>query len=807
MMPCVKHILSRGLILLALLALLLCHMGNKGLAQEAYPFQEASVELSNLPTLDDTTPENPLPPIDIEKVLYPNGRPGPVSDVVNDLEQMRKDSLKYHMYTNRVERVNPFSDPPPSFYTSAMQKYAGNKACWFCPIFQIVFIAIGQVSEAITVELSWKFVQLMGVMLLFIILFKVGKLLLQLQPQQAVNFLDDFFKPVGAVMIASSLLLVGMPDQVDETAKGGTNVYSYVLIPMMEASLALSDTIVESTQGSQYTSTTTQRSAGGSTTTREECSEGAVAAGVFSEEMDARFLCWLRSISSSLMRGIVTGLSFMFGAVDISWRDVWSFFWDEGKFYERLLMFTGGFIMLVAYFIIFIGLPFKIIDTLVRLGFILALVPLWVFFGTFKGLRGYAKTAMNMFVSCCVFFVFLGIIVSFVTHIMNASIADEKMSLVTKYLSQNKFDEAATTLNFTGMRFFFIICCAIISWSVMGTASSLATFLAGGSANLTAGDETAQTITDATSSTVRKTAALSFAAARQVKNAYQGAADRMRHWSMKASEKAARQRRWQPAKNGGVGASLFQASKSAENGIFSSSDGSVRFYRTENGVMSAAKTADGRRIVKTYAENGLVQREVFDEKGKKSILYDAKGTVIGTRLYGANGSYIQSNSDGTMVSQENGLEIKRDSNGQIISEQKWATKQDENGQTIIDKGHRITEIHNEDGSVTYVNEIGESSSQKNPETGAEESFFRVKERTTTTRAKDGSRGSVKVEKFKWDAKTKNYVSRRTEIDGDVVSERLYDQGGYKDIFFTNGRAEKLREGDSRTMFGQPRRHR
>lgn len=705
-----------------------------------------------------------------------------------------------------LEFPHEFNPPEPSsFYNNAMAKYAGGGACWFCPIFQVIFVSIGRVSESLAVQMSWKLVQLMGAMLLFVILFKVGKMLLRLQPQHIENFMDDFIKPIGAVMIASSLLLVGMPDKVDETAEGSTNVYSYLLIPMMDASFAISDMILDSTEQNAYSAVEVQRSGSGTTVSESKCAAGAVAAGVFSEEMDGRFLCWLRSLSSSLMRGIVIGQAFVFGAFDVSFDDLWSFFWDEGKFYARLLMFVGGLIMVISYFIVFISFPFKIIDTLLRLGFVLALTPLWVCFWAFKSLRSYTKTAMNIFVSSCLFFVFMGIIVSFVIHLMNTSLAGDQMLRVTEHLSRNEFNDAALALNFTGQRFFIIICCGIISWSVIGTASSLATSFGGGAANLTVGDSTATFVSKYTASTISKTAKLSLFVQNQAGAAYQGASRRIRDWALRRSQRASEQRRWHPAEYGGVGEELFKASTTAEQGTFTILKNGTVIQRTEQGAISYTKTADGRREVKTFTEKGLASREVFDETAKKSIIYDANGAIIGTRLYGANGSYIQRNSDGTIIMQANGLETKRDADGKIISQQRWGTKRDENGQEVIDKSHRITEIQNEDGSMTFINEIGDEVPVKTSDGAEAVPQFRVRERTTATRSKDGKNGPIRTEKFKLDAKG-NYTSRRTEENGQVISERLYDQGGYKDIFFSNGRAEKLRDGDSHTMFGQKRRN-
>ncbi len=128
-----------------------------------------------------------------------------------------------------------------TLFVTTLNDYMNNGGCWFCSTFASLLTAINKLATTIFKELSNLFMILLGLGLLFIILFKVGKMLIQLQEVNLMQFLQDLFKPLGRGIIAAALLTTFT---TASATVAGDNIFSLLITPFLELSLSLSSKII-----------------------------------------------------------------------------------------------------------------------------------------------------------------------------------------------------------------------------------------------------------------------------------------------------------------------------------------------------------------------------------------------------------------------------------------------------------------------------------------------------------------------------------------------------------------------------------
>lgn len=126
-----------------------------------------------------------------------------------------------------------------NIFLETLNDYMNNGGCWFCSTFANLFKAINNLATSMFERLTELSLILLGFGLLFIILFKVGRMLIQLQEVNLMQFMQDLFKPLGRAMIASALLTtfwVGNSIADD-------NIFSILISPFLDLAFHLSRTI------------------------------------------------------------------------------------------------------------------------------------------------------------------------------------------------------------------------------------------------------------------------------------------------------------------------------------------------------------------------------------------------------------------------------------------------------------------------------------------------------------------------------------------------------------------------------------
>ena len=112
-----------------------------------------------------------------------------------------------------------------SFFTSS------NEGCWFCPVFRALFDAINTISTTLYNSLQSDMIRLLGLGLLFFILFKVLKAVMSFSEINPKEFFMGLFMPLIKAMMALVVLA------------NITSFYHYVVNPLTELSIGFASII------------------------------------------------------------------------------------------------------------------------------------------------------------------------------------------------------------------------------------------------------------------------------------------------------------------------------------------------------------------------------------------------------------------------------------------------------------------------------------------------------------------------------------------------------------------------------------
>ncbi len=170
-------------------------------------------------------------------------------------------------------------------------------------------------------------------------------------------------------------------------------------------------------------------------------------------------ICWMQDVSASLGVGMALGATL----IKMHTNDFWDAF---------MTIIIGIFIFL-AFFLIYLMFPLKLLDSFIRLAFIFSLMPLWITLWVFPTTAGYTKKAWDTFIGTLFYFIALSIIISLVLILMNECIqpANQRTEIFTLMLG-GKTDEAADLLAF-GKTFFMVLAFGLMSFTLLGSAEAL----------------------------------------------------------------------------------------------------------------------------------------------------------------------------------------------------------------------------------------------------------------------------------------------------------------------------------------------
>ncbi len=151
----------------------------------------------------------------------------------------------YEVVTPEEAKATLHAFDDPNLFIRTLNEYMNDGGCWFCSTFASLFRAINKLATDMFIKLTNLFLMLLGFGLLFTIAFKVGRMVIQLQEVNLMQFLQDLFKPLGRGIIAVAFLttfsIVGVVSD--------DNIFSILISPFLELAFYLSSTILKAIIG------------------------------------------------------------------------------------------------------------------------------------------------------------------------------------------------------------------------------------------------------------------------------------------------------------------------------------------------------------------------------------------------------------------------------------------------------------------------------------------------------------------------------------------------------------------------------
>ncbi|MDY6408150.1 MAG: type IV secretion system protein [Pseudomonadota bacterium] len=372
-------------------------------------------------------------------------------------------------------------------------------ACFFCPVFEGIYDAINTLVKTLYNNLGKWFLGLMGVGILFLLIFKVGKMLVQLQDVDLMQFLNDLFKPLGRAIIATALLGV--------TVMANQETIFYLLTnPFMTVSMQIGEEILDTSLGEVKTLRTTSGTAtpsesklgkiDWSSINNEFAQENKNAPDTALGEANKKLMvAWMKKVSSSFTVGRAMGWTFM--KIGISGNNFFS---------KGLPVAIAGFTLWVGFCAIYFFFPIHLLNAFMRIAFVLALMPLWIILWVFPVTQSYTKKAWEMFLSSCLIFVALSVMVALALILVDHVVPERLMNSETgEYKNRADFfnmliagqdEEAKKYTTFGSGLILNCIAFTFMGWVLMGKAETLANTFIGGGGNvqLNIGNQTAATL-------------------------------------------------------------------------------------------------------------------------------------------------------------------------------------------------------------------------------------------------------------------------------------------------------------------------
>ena len=113
-----------------------------------------------------------------------------------------------------------------SSFQQKLQAYASD-SCWFCGVFGDIFDILNDIATEVCAGLQGLFLTLLGLGLLFWLLFRVGKMVLDISPKVDTALLPDILKQVMRVMVASLMITFYL------------DVFDYGISPLLQLSIGM----------------------------------------------------------------------------------------------------------------------------------------------------------------------------------------------------------------------------------------------------------------------------------------------------------------------------------------------------------------------------------------------------------------------------------------------------------------------------------------------------------------------------------------------------------------------------------------
>ncbi len=290
----------------------------------------------------------------------------------------------------------------------------GSSGCWFCPIFEKIFYAINELATNVYNKLRYIFLSLLAVGAFGWLLWTVFKFITTLHGPNIGEFMTTIFKGLGTTMLVA--ILLSLP------VSFATSIFIEP-IALMGAGLSrdmltVGDFDSDTSSGIKYTQYKYEAGCWGEAFVGEQRSmtickkndPSKFAGKALSVDVFDTIDCVLRRMSVELVQGIALGAAIVVEAFRSG---------TLGTMIPDISMLLVGALILFIYLMLYVTIPFKMIDILLKFGFLVVIFPLLMVCFVFPATRGYTKKGFDLFLSCCLTLVALCLFISFALQLVN----------------------------------------------------------------------------------------------------------------------------------------------------------------------------------------------------------------------------------------------------------------------------------------------------------------------------------------------------------------------------------------------------
>ncbi len=308
----------------------------------------------------------------------------------------------------------------PNVYTGILRAFlaVGGTGCWFCPIFDTIYNVANALASDIYNNLRSLFLALLALGGFGWLLFTVFKFITTIHGPNVGELMTTLFKGLGTIMLVSlflvpnvsfvtgylvnipAMMAIGLSNDILQTSGFSTgNTVSYQTYS--------ADTLM--CPGSRSMSNLQSQS-----NTLQLCtpSDGAAFENkALSRELHDEMSCLLKRVSAELIFGMALGATLITTGLTGG---------PLGGLIPSFPVLLVGILIFISYFALFVMIPFKLIDLILRICFVVILLPVFIICFAFPATRGYTKKGWELFLSCWVTLIALCIFISFALALVTA---------------------------------------------------------------------------------------------------------------------------------------------------------------------------------------------------------------------------------------------------------------------------------------------------------------------------------------------------------------------------------------------------
>ena len=319
-----------------------------------------------------------------------------------------------------------------STFQQKLQAYAMD-SCWFCGVFGDVFDIMNDIASQTCYYLKPVFLTLLGLGMLFWLLFRVGKVVLDISGQADTKLVPDVLKQVMKVMVAALMIIfyldvfdwaispllqlsIGMGNQLTAHELQGYNLFGSrtgtAADPKKRSANVIEQNLCPDLQAAMEAEDRRTAASGDKAIYR---GQGTGHEQVYTEAVKQSFLCYVQVGSATMMSGMAVGAT----AVE-AWSDM-----NVVSKLRHVSVLWIGIILYFSFFTLFVMFPLKLFDPLMNLTFVTAMFPLWVVLWAFPFGKKYVEQATNMFFSVLVNLLTISIMAVVCVNIMNSALGTQ----------------------------------------------------------------------------------------------------------------------------------------------------------------------------------------------------------------------------------------------------------------------------------------------------------------------------------------------------------------------------------------------